>query len=54
MHQNISIIFNVVTMEPYINTLHKSNIHISTYAGLLSFNVTLLLRIATKSLSIFL
>ena len=31
-------------------TLLKSNMHIPIYAGLLSVNVTLLLRIATKSL----
>ena len=37
--------------ELYINTLLKSNIHIATYAGLLSVNTALHLCIATKSLS---
>ena len=35
----------------YINTLLNSKIHIPMYAVLLSVNVTLFLRIATKSLS---
>ena len=34
-----------------MNTLLKSNIHIPEYTRLLSFNVTLLLHLATKSLS---
>ena len=38
-------------MELYINTLINSNMHIPMCAGLLSVNVTLFLRIATKSLS---
>ena len=46
MHQTISARNN-----SDINTLLKSNMHIPTYAGLLSFNVTLLLRIATKLFS---
>ena len=37
-------------MELVHNILLKSNIHIPTYAGSLSFNVTLLLRIATNLL----
>ena len=47
------LIFNVIIIELklILNTLLKFNIHIQTYAGSLSVNVTLLLRIATKSLS---
>ena len=42
-------IFNVIIME-LINTLIKSNMPIQTDTGLLRINVTLLLRIVTKSL----
>ena len=39
-------------MDTYINTdMHKSDMYIPTYAGLLSVNVTLLLCIETYSLS---
>ena len=35
----------------HLKSLLKSNIHIPTYAGFLSFNVTLILSIAIESLS---
>ena len=38
-------------MTLYLNTLLNSKLHIPVYAGLLRVNVTLFLRITTKSLS---
>ena len=38
-------------MSSYINTSLNSKIHIPVYAGLLTVNVTLFLRIASKLMS---
>ena len=38
-------------MTLYLNTLLNSELHIPVYAGLLRVNVTLFLRVTTRSLS---
>ena len=38
-------------MTLYLNTLLNSKLHIPVYAGLLRVNVTLFLRVTTRSLS---